>query len=216
MPTRRLASVLLLLCCATASQAETLRLTVTDSETGQSLENAVVELISAAAAVTPQQAVLDQIDKEFVPPVTVIPQGSRVNFPNSDDILHHVYSFSAAKTFDIPLYGQGTNSSYEEVFETAGVVEIGCNIHDWMLAYIYVAESALAGTTDATGMVDLTGLTPGSHQLKIWHPRMPGTAGLTQTIQIQTGATTELSLAVELGRDRRIRRAPSTTRNRYR
>ena len=78
-----------------------------------------------------------------MPTVSVISAGNAVSFPNSDDILHHVYSFSPAKTFNIPLYGRGSNSDYREEFVTAGAVEIGCNIHDWMLGYIVVVDSTV-------------------------------------------------------------------------
>jgi len=114
---------------------------------GQALESVIVELVLLDSIVhecqQPNEIAVDQVDGEFVPTVSVISAGNAVSFPNSNDILHHVYSFSPAKTFNIPLYGRGSNTDYREEFVTAGAVEIGCNIHDWMLAYIYVAETEL-------------------------------------------------------------------------
>lgn len=162
-------------------------------------------------------SVIDQRDKEFVPTVSTATVGSQVNFPNSDDILHHVYSFSSAKTFNIPLYGQGENDNYFETFPEAGVIEIGCNIHDWMLAYLYVAETNLHAISDATGVASLDNLPAGEYELRIWHPRVASSnAELLQTVSLTPGTITELSLSLELQRDRRVRRAPSSNGRRYR
>lgn len=198
--------------------AETLRVLVQDAASGQPLADAVVELLAPLSitvnATLDKEVEIDQQDKEFVPGVTVIVKDSRINFPNSDDILHHVYSFSAAKTFDIPLYGQ-SNAEYTELFDIAGVIEIGCNIHDWMLAYIYIADSALAAKSDAQGEAVIANLQPGSYRLKIWHPLLQGTYA-EQSLQVNADSETAFTASITVGKDRRIRRAPSSTRNRYR
>lgn len=156
------------------------------------------------------------MEKEFVPLVTVVPRGSQVNFPNSDDILHHVYSFSPTKTFDIPLYGNDQQAMFHETFDQPGVVEIGCNIHDWMLAYNYVAESALARATDADGNARLEAVAPGSYTLRVWHPRLPQGEAIEQPLTVSAGADVSQSIPLSLGRDRHLRRAPSSSHSRYR
>jgi plastocyanin len=200
--------------------AQELRVELKDTE-GNALENAVVELILPAELKSSYQATLadeiDQRDKEFVPVVTVVPAGSEINFPNSDDILHHVYSFSPAKTFNIPLYGQGENDRFVEKFPEPGIVEIGCNIHDWMLAYIYVAESSLYALSDVDGVAELSGLPAGEFSLRVWHPRAADSLeALTQTVSLSADSTFSLSLSLELQRDRRVRRAPGANSRRYR
>lgn len=210
---------LVLILSQTAS-AQALRIEVTDEE-GNALENAVIELLLPADLKPSYQAVradvVDQRDKEFVPAVTVVPVGSEINFPNSDDILHHVYSFSPAKTFNIPLYGQGENDSFVETFTDAGIVEIGCNIHDWMLAYIYVAESSLYAMSGDDGVAEIADLPTGEFALRVWHPRAAASlAELTQTVSLSSDTTTLLSLSLELQRDRRVRRAPGANSRRYR
>ena len=87
----------------------------------------------------PGREIVDQINLEFVPHVKPVVVGSPVYFPNKDDVRHHVYSFSPAKRFELPLYS-GTPAA-PVVFDRPGIVAIGCNIHDWMLGYIYVAET---------------------------------------------------------------------------
>lgn len=203
-----------------SSFAQSIIVNLTDSE-GQALTDAVIELIVPEALKAQYRqasdSLIDQRDKEFVPTVSAITVGSQVNFPNSDDILHHVYSFSAAKTFNIPLYGQGDNDDYLETFPQTGVIEIGCNIHDWMLAYLYVAETNLVALSNNSGTAQLDNLPEGEFELRIWHPRASASiAELAQNVTLRAGSSTEISLSLELQRDRRVRRAPSSNGRRYR
>jgi plastocyanin len=200
--------------------AQEVVLRLLDAE-GAPVSGAVMELLSdsAAASVSTSmnEARIDQLDKEFVPSVTTIVAGGSASFPNSDDILHHVYSFSPAKTFDTPLYGSDTNSQYSEMFEVPGVIEIGCNIHDWMLDYIYVGESDLMTISDDGGVARLANILPGQYRLRVWHSRLDAPKNsIEQNIIIQAGRTEEVELTVELARDRRVCRAPSANRKRYR
>lgn len=208
-----------------AANAAELRISIQDAEVGGPLADAVVEVLlppDLQAAYTQVGDIsVDQQQKEFVPNVSVISRSSRVNFPNSDDILHHVYSFSSAHVFELPLYGNGQNIDYYEPFEQPGVVELGCNIHDWMLGYIYVAETSLAVKTDATGEAVIQGIPAGEFQVRVWHSRAVGDSegqphALLQTINFTDAEPTRLRLALPLERDNRLRRAPNAGRTRYR
>ena len=197
--------------------AQSLEVTIRDAD-GMAVENAVIELLldasERASYMQTSNRSVDQLNKEFVPTVTVVTAGSDVSFPNSDDILHHVYSFSSPKMFNIPLYGKGENNDYQENFPTAGVVEIGCNIHDWMLAYIYVAESQLAELSDSSGVARLESTPAGDYQIRVWHPRASAD-DMTYGVSLVAGQTATLEISLELQRDRRIRRAPGSSGRRY-
>lgn len=115
---------------------------------------------------------MDQVDIQFAPYVLIIEEGQQVAFPNRDDVRHHVYSFSKTKPFEIKLY---KNTPSDPVtFSSAGVVELGCNIHDQMIGYIYVTEQANTFLSDNKGYVTL----PSSIDIttetdfQYWHPRM--------------------------------------------
>ncbi len=199
---------------------QTIQFSLIDSE-GQPVEEAVIELILPEAMRGEYQATaiheIDQVDKEFVPHIKTVVAGSQIGFPNSDAILHHVYSFSAPRPFNIPLYGRGENDDFFETFPQPGVVEIGCNIHDWMLAYIYIGETSLMSITNAEGAASLSGLPGGDFQLRIWHARLDAPGNVMQVpVSLQGGQTSSVDLQVSLQRDRRIRRAPSANRTRYR
>ena len=113
---------------------------------------------------------MDQIDLAFSPDLLVIPVGSTVSFPNSDRTSHQVYSFSPAHPFQLPLY-RGKPRAPEH-FERPGLVTLGCNIHDNMLAYIVVTDAAYFGRTNASGVWTHNSVQPGRYRVVLWYPRL--------------------------------------------
>ena len=153
------------------------------------------------------QAVVDQIDKEFVPYVKPVRVGTQVQFPNKDEIRHHVYSFSAPRTFQLPLY-RGTPAQ-PVLFDKAGVVKLGCNIHDWMIGYIYVAETPYFAKTTHDGRVDLDQLPPGRYRARVWHPRMERAESETvKAVELQETAPATVEWKLRLRPEFRPRRTP--------
>lgn len=190
------------------------------TEDGSPIDDAVVEFVipvdQQAGLVTPSRFNIDQVDKEFVPELTVLVAGSQVGFPNSDHILHHVYSFSEIREFNIPLYGTGENDDFVETFNVAGIAELGCNIHDWMLAYVYVAETSKVARTDAEGVARIE-MEPGDYEVRIWHSRISRRQrNMLEAVRILETTGSEKEIVLNLTRDRRIRRAPSAGSTRYR
>jgi plastocyanin len=116
------------------------------------------------------KAQIDQRGLSFVGQVLAVQTGTKVAFPNSDNVRHHVYSFSSAKTFELKLYSG--NHASAVVFDKPGVVTLGCNIHDWMLGYVYVVDTPYFTKTDADGRATLTNLPEGDYELRVWHPRL--------------------------------------------
>jgi plastocyanin len=115
-------------------------------------------------------AVMDQVGKQFVPHLLVVQTGTSVEFPNSDTVAHHVYSFSHPNKFTLPMY-KGT-AHPPVTFEHSGVVTLGCNIHDHMLGYILVVDSAAYTKTDENGSASLYLDDPEEFEIKIWSPRI--------------------------------------------
>jgi plastocyanin len=114
-------------------------------------------------------AIMDQVNTQFLPHILAIQKDTQVRFPNSDSIKHHVYSFSPAKTFELQLYKELHADPL--LFSTLGSVELGCNIHDWMLGYIFVVDTPYFGKTDIKGNLTLE-VPDGEYQLDVWHPRI--------------------------------------------
>jgi plastocyanin len=139
---------------------------------GIPVEDAVVALYPTTAQPPSNQpkpnVALDQVKKQFVPHVLAIETGTTLYFPNSDAIRHQVYSFSEAKRFELKLYAG--KSAAPVLFDQPGVVVLGCNIHDWMSAYVYVVATPLFAKTDKEGHAVIKA-PPGSYDFRVWHPR---------------------------------------------
>jgi plastocyanin len=165
-----LSSVLLLklLICSVFVNAGDLSIQVQD-EHGMPLKDAVVYLESNSLKDTNKKLQQDIIQKgkRFNPLVTVIQTGTRINFPNQDKVRHHVYSFSPAKNFELKLYSGVPATPVE--FDQAGTVVLGCNIHDRMLAYVYIVDTPLFAKSNQDGLVTLTNVPSGTHIINVWH-----------------------------------------------
>jgi plastocyanin len=163
--------LLWLLNLGAAAPAATLVIHVLTAD-GHPLAGAVLSarpLDGAARHAAPVRAVIDQINRAFEPDLLVIPVGSTIEFPNSDAVSHQIYSFSPAKRFQLPLY---RGKPYAPVlFDQPGVVTLGCNIHDSMLAYVLVTDAPYFGRTDASGAWAAE-VTRGPYRVTIWHPRL--------------------------------------------
>nr|WP_238559759.1 methylamine utilization protein [Stutzerimonas stutzeri] len=136
---------------------------------GRPVAGAVLSVAGQAQRKPAPVAIMDQLDKQFVPAVLAVATGTAVSFPNSDDIRHQVYSFSPAKRFELRLY-EGTPSA-PVGFDHPGLVVLGCNIHDWMLGYIYVTDDPWFGVSDAQGLINLDA-PAGQYPATLWHPAL--------------------------------------------
>jgi len=125
---------------------------------------------AAAPVNTPLTAVMNQHELAFNPHLLIVMTGTRIEFPNNDEVRHHVYSFSPVKRFDFSIAAGSVHEVLE--FDTPGVVTLGCNIHDDMLGYILVVDSPYFDKTDASGTVSFDELAPGRYSLEIWTPRI--------------------------------------------
>tara|TARA_R110001599_G_scaffold64023_5_gene179710 strand:- start:12579 stop:13193 length:615 start_codon:yes stop_codon:yes gene_type:complete len=161
-------------------------------ESGKPLLDAAVFLESARAKRLTKPlpfAQMAQKDKAFTPSVLIIPTGTSVSFPNIDTVRHHVYSFSPAKRFELKLY-VGTPAN-PVVFDKAGVVVMGCNIHDQMIAYILVVDTPFYGIAPDNGVVTINDVPSGDYSLRVWHSRLPvGAAALKQSLKIDGSEAT--------------------------
>jgi plastocyanin len=192
----------LLLACALATSAAPafagdLVVTVTTKD-GKPLPDAVVTLPAPAGAPAPKfpwKLEIAQKDKQFSPFVLIAPVGAEVAFPNLDKFRHHVYSFSKGNKFELELYGRDEKRSVS--FKTAGVAALGCNIHDNMVAFVYVADTPWAAKADAKGMAELKGAPDGAAQVTVWHPYAKSRDQIVTT-DITLSGVTRLTVAIDV------------------
>ncbi|MBI1846897.1 MAG: hypothetical protein HY294_10360 [Candidatus Rokubacteria bacterium] len=174
---------------------------------GDPLEDAVVFL----AGGTPPpgrsglRAVMSQRDREFVPRVLPILAGTAVSFPDHDDVRHHVYSFSPAHKFELATGRRQPDAPI--VFDTPGVVVLGCSIHDWMLGYVYVLTTPQFTKTGADGRARIDGVPAGPWRARVWHPRLRGAeSATTQAVAVPASGTVSAVFTIALTREWRLPR----------
>jgi plastocyanin len=154
-----------------SSGAATLEVHLSNAN-GQAVEDAAVVLELPVGSPPQHQgrAVIQQQDREFMPYLTIVQTGTAVEFPNRDPFKHHIYSFSPAKTFEIKLYAGKPEKPI--IFDKPGKVVLGCNIHDWMEAYVLVVDTPYFAKTGGDGRARLENIPPGQYRMRIWHPRL--------------------------------------------
>ena len=150
-------------------------------------ENILVYLSKAPPAtedLSKAKFVMDQRNLEFVPQVLPVLAGATVDFPNNDKVDHNVFSMSRTKKFNLGSYTAGESKSV--VFDKPGIVELRCDVHAEMAAYILVMKNPYFAVTDKQGQfkipdsshLEQTGLTgvkdlpPGKYFIKSWHQKL--------------------------------------------
>lgn len=162
---------------AVPAAAAPLSVRVVDAK-GRPVRDAVVTLRPIGVAARPLAVsgsyAVSQKGMQFHPFVSVVPVGANVFFPNRDATKHHVYSFSAAKRFELKLFARDQSRSVR--FDKPGVIALGCNIHDAMSAFIVVTDSPWTARTDGKGVVQFATAPNAAARLSVWHPylRAPG------------------------------------------
>lgn len=133
-------------------------------------------------------AAIEQRGLKFLPLVSVVQAGSQISFPNNDKVRHHIYSFSPAKKFDQKLYS-GVAAT-PQVFDKAGTVVLGCNIHDRMVAYVKVVDTPFFAKSDAEGIARIEVPAAGKYTLSAWHFNMSATANTSVPVAVKPGDAT--------------------------
>jgi plastocyanin len=157
------------------AMAGNLQVDVVD-QNGASVPDAVITAVPLSGklpARTQGKAIIDQIHRQFAPIVSVIQTGTLVTFPNKDNIEHDVYSFSPAKPFELNLYSGVAAKPVE--FDKPGLVVLGCNIHDKMIAYVQVVDTPYFSKTDASGHARLGDLPDEDYDVSAWSYKLSDT-----------------------------------------
>ncbi len=136
---------------------------------------------------------MTQRDTTFVPSVLAVRVGGTVAFPNGDPFFHNVFSYSSPQRFDLGRYPQGESKSV--TFPEAGIVEVFCEVHEFMRGAIVVTQNPFHAVVAADGTFRITGAPPGEHTIAFWHPdHRPA----EQRVSVSSGQTTRVE--VELRR----------------
>jgi len=121
-----------------------------------------------------KHAEIDQKNLVFHPHVLPVLVGTTVNFLNSDDVLHNVFSpDKCAESFNLGTWPKGQTRSY--TFKQPGCqAVILCNVHPEMSAYVVVLETPYFAESSKDGSYEITDVPAGKYTLKIWHEKLKG------------------------------------------
>jgi len=168
------------------------------------IANAVVTIaVEGRELVVPEEpVVLDQLRCRFDRHVVVVPVGAVVEYKNSDDVPHNVHTYSIKnKAFNRTLAGE---SSYSQKVEEAEAIRVKCDIHPWMSAWVFVADTNFVALTDVHGAFEIPGLPPGEYVARVWHEKL-GKAEVPVVIG-EAGESQPISVALEPKPARKRRR----------
>jgi len=159
----------------------------------------VVQAPAAPASAVKKSYVMDQRNLTFIPHVLPVPVGALVDFPNNDKVDHNVFSLSSAKKFNLGSYKPG--HGVKVTFDQPGVVELRCDVHQEMKAYILVLKNPYWALTDKQGRfrIPAPGLPPlpaGSYLVKTWQEKLRSAAA---TVQVPASGAAQLTLEPKRG-----------------
>jgi plastocyanin len=128
--------------------------------------------------------IMDQQNLTFNPHILPIPVGASVQFPNNDKVDHNIFSLSRTKKFNLGSYPPGESKTV--LFDKPGIVELRCDVHAEMAAYIMVLKNPYFSVTDdqgrfeipdskqleQSGIKGIKDLPEGNYILKTWHEKL--------------------------------------------
>lgn len=148
--------------------------------------------LPAASPVSPAPTVtMGQQDLQFRPAVLPVQVGTRVAFPNHDDLYHNVFSYSKPKRFDLGRYRKDEKPA-AQLFDRPGLVILNCEIHEHMRGFILVLDTPHFTRTDTNGHFRLEQLPAGAYNLKAW---LNERTTLVQPVQLTDGQTLRVEFA---------------------
>ncbi len=153
------------------------------------LANVAIAL-KGAPAPPPATLVLDQRRCRYRPRVQVAPVGSTLEIRNSDPVLHSVHGWEGRRSlFEVVTPSEGMRVPTR--LGRTGLIQIRCDVHSWMVAYVLVADGP-AAVTGADGTFALRGIPAGSYVVTAWHERL-GERTLQVTVPDRGEARVDLS-----------------------
>lgn len=152
----------------------------------------VGEVPDGSAPAAPARPTMTQRDTAFVPSVVTVRRGGSVAFPNADPFFHNVFSYSSAQRFDLGRYPQGESKAV--TFPETGIVEVFCEVHEFMRGAILVTDNPFHAVVAADGTFRIEGVPPGDHTIAFWHPDHEP---LERRVTVTSGGTARLDVVLD-------------------
>ncbi len=166
---------------------------------GQGLQNVVVSLEGLPAQTSSASHQIRPIYRltnaqcRFVPHVLVMQFNNDLEIGNSDPILHTAKALPAQ--VNVGLYPGRTVQS-EVGMPRLGPVRLSCEIHPWVLAYVFLTDNPYFAVTDVHGEYEIANIPPGNYQVRIWHEVL---GNQLSTLTVTAGKNTEFNFKFDSG-----------------
>lgn len=129
---------------------------------------------AAAAEALPSTAAVDQKECTFLPRVVIVPAGGKIDFLNSDRLLHNLHATPNANPPFNRTQPKGRTITIS--FSHPEIIRVTCDLHSWMRGWVVVADHPFYALTDGAGAFELRGLPAGRYTLKVWQERLGTTS----------------------------------------
>lgn len=155
---------------------------------------AILENAPAQAKVEKaKRVIVDQRDMIFHPRIVAVQYGQEIRFENNDLCNHSVMTETLAKANQFNYFAN-SGSPIDRVFEPQkGPVKIGCALHAWMRAWVYVVPHPWFALSDEQGKFQIDRVPPGKHTLLLTH----ADTGFQERRTITVEPAKTLQLAIE-------------------
>lgn len=179
------------------TQAGTIKGHVTGAK-AKLLQDAVVYLDSVSGDFKPPEKhpVMDQRNLVFIPRVLPVLAGTTVDFLNSDDVPHNVFSPDAsADKFNLGTWPKGKIRSYtfaKRCDKTCDATLL-CKVHPEMEAFVAIMQNPYFAKADSAGQFTIENVPAGHYTVDVWHPKMKAAA---QTIDVTKDGSVDVTFAL--------------------
>jgi plastocyanin len=137
---------------------------------GKGVRNTVVYLEGVERGKKPVEFELDNAKCLFVPHVSAVMAGARVRIKNTDPVLHNTHGLLDRLTvFNIALPNKGQTVDITQRLKKTGVVEVQCDAHTHMRAWIVVRDNPYFAVTDDAGLARIGQVPAGRYRVVAWH-----------------------------------------------
>ena len=162
-----------------------------DAQRARYKKDVVVYLKNVPGTFTPpvKHYVVDQKDLTFIPHILPVLVGSKVDFKNSDNVNHNVFAPTKCKPFNLGTYGKGIVKT--ETFNKVCVVDLLCNVHSEMSAFVVVLDNPYFAKTGDDGTFTIENVPPGTYELAVWSEKLKAE---TQLVTVTDGGVANVSI----------------------
>lgn len=136
---------------------------------------------------------INQKSCRFEPHVQAVRAGTPIEIINSDPVAHNIKADQRIYTLFNVLQPQQNMKSTQK-FDKPGLVDLKCNVHDWMRGFVYVFLHPYYSVTTADGVFKLENVPPGKYELIVWQEHL---GEQSYPVEVSPGRPTDLNIVLD-------------------